>query len=84
VLFLAAPQPADHASESAALLGLLGARVQLGEGDEAEGQVEEERLAGHGLECRGERHELRLLGRQSGVLEVGVQALTQQLEMRNT
>lgn len=69
----------DVAGEAALAL-LLHLLVQRGEGHVVEGQVEEERLAGHGLELWREGHQAGPLPHQAGVQEERVQAAAQRLQ----
>lgn len=75
----------DVAGEAAFAL-LLHLVVQRREGHVVEGQVEEQRLAGHWLEVGGEVHQVGLLADQGGVqaegLQPGAQGLRRQRDGR--
>lgn len=71
----------DVAGEAALAL-LLHLVVQRREGHVVERQVEEQRLAGDGLEVRGELDQVGLLAQEGGVETEGVQTLGQRLRNR--
>lgn len=66
----------------AALALLLHLVVQRREGGVVQGEVEEQRLAGDGLEVRGELDQVGLLSDEGGVQMEGVQVVAQRLRSR--
>jgi len=71
----------DVAGEAALAL-LLNLVIERRERHVVESQVEEEGLAGNGLEARGEVHQIGLLAQQGRVQPEGLQSVAKRLQTR--